>query len=172
MTIALAHAGRGAPVPPAIETRGLTKHYGDVVALAGLDLVVPAGSIFGFLGPNGAGKTTTLRLLTGLGRPTSGSATIDGVGIEGGRLDLAARIGYLDQDPRFYGWMTGRELLGLAGRAYGLAGDALRARVDETLATVGLADAAAARRRPGHPAPPARALPRRAGECPGPGRAS
>ena len=141
MTIALAHAGRGAPVPPAIETRGLTKHYGDVVALAGLDLVVPAGSIFGFLGPNGAGKTTTLRLLTGLGRPTSGSATIDGVGIEGGRLDLAARIGYLDQDPRFYGWMTGRELLGLAGRAYGLAGDALRARVDETLVTVGLADA-------------------------------
>jgi ABC-2 type transport system ATP-binding protein len=145
VTIALAPAGTGASVPPAIETRGLTKHYGDVVALAGLDLVVPAGSIFGFLGPNGAGKTTTLRLLTGLGRPTSGSAMIDGVGIEGGRLDLAARIGYLDQDPRFYGWMTGRELLGLAGRAYGLAGDALRARVDETLATVGLADAAGRR---------------------------
>jgi ABC-2 type transport system ATP-binding protein len=140
MTLAAA-GGTGAAITPAIQTRGLTKRYGDVVALDGLDLVVPTGSIFGFLGPNGAGKTTTLRLLTGLGRPTAGSATIDGVPIDRGRLDLAARVGYLDQDPRFYGWMTGRELLGLAGRAYGLAGDNLWSRVDETLDTVGLADA-------------------------------
>jgi ABC-2 type transport system ATP-binding protein len=142
VTIALAHAGTGASVPPAIETRALTKRYGDVVALDGLDLVVPSGSIFGFLGPNGAGKTTTLRLLTGLGHATSGSAIVDGVAIGGGGLALAARIGYLDQDPRFYGWMTGRELLGFAGRAYGFAGDALWARVDETLDTIGLRDAA------------------------------
>lgn len=141
MTHAVAGDDTGAAIPPAIETRGLTKHYGDVVALDGLDLVVPTGSVFGFLGPNGAGKTTTLRLLTGLVRPTAGSAMIGGVAIERGRLDLAARVGYLDQDPRFYGWMTGRELLGLAGRAYGLAGDTLWARVDETLETVGLADA-------------------------------
>ncbi len=126
---------------PAIETHGLTKRFGDIVALDGLDLSVPNGSIFGFLGPNGAGKTTTLRLLTGLGRPSAGTASVDGVSIAQGGLTLASRIGYLDQDPRFYGWMTGRELLELAGRAYGLAGQALKLRVDEALETIGLADA-------------------------------
>ncbi len=131
--------------PPAVETRGLTKRYGDVLALDRLDLAVPEGSVFGFLGPNGAGKTTTLRLLTGLGHPTAGSATVAGIPVERGGLALAARIGYLDQDPRFYGWMTGRELLELAGRAYGMAGRELRARVDEILETVGLAGAAGRR---------------------------
>jgi ABC-2 type transport system ATP-binding protein len=126
----------------AIEARGLTKRYGDVLALDALDLAVPTGSVFGFLGPNGAGKTTTLRLLTGLGRPTAGTAVVAGVEVGRGGTDLAGRIGYLDQDPRFYGWMTGRELLTFVGRAYGLAGAALRSRVDEVLETVGLADAA------------------------------
>ncbi len=127
---------------PAIEMRGLTKHYGDVIALDSLDLSIPTGSIFGFLGPNGAGKTTTLRLLTGLGRPTSGSATVSGIPVAQGGLDLARRIGYLGQEPRFYGWMTGRELLELSGLAYGLAGAVLQARVDEVLEAIGLADAA------------------------------
>lgn len=127
--------------PSAIEARGLTKRYGEVVALDGLDLDVPSGSVFGFLGPNGAGKTTTLRLLTGLGHPTSGSASISGVRVTSGSQELARSIGYLDQDPRYYGWMTGRELLELAGRAYGLAGAELRSRTDEVLETIGLAAA-------------------------------
>jgi ABC-2 type transport system ATP-binding protein len=127
---------------PAIEIRGLSKHYGDVIALESLDLSIPAGSIFGFLGPNGAGKTTTLRLLTGLGRPSRGSATVSGIPVAQGGLDLARHIGYLGQEPRFYGWMTGRELLELSGRAYGLAGAALRARVAEVLEVIGLTDAA------------------------------
>ena len=135
-------SGASAAVAPAIETHGLTKHYGDVIALDALDLSIPTGSIFGFLGPNGAGKTTTLRLLTGLGQPTSGSATVSGIPVAGGDLDLARRIGYLGQDPRFYGWMSGRELLELAGRAYGLAGTGLRARIDEVLETIGLTEAA------------------------------
>jgi len=141
-----------APAPmaaPAISTRALAKRFGDVVALDGLDLVVPAGSVFGLLGPNGAGKTTTLRLLLGLAHPTAGSATVAGVpvagpvagpGAGGGRVH--ARIGYLDQSPRYYGWMRGRELLELAGRLHGLSGPALRARVDEVLELVGIADAA------------------------------
>jgi ABC-2 type transport system ATP-binding protein len=129
-------------VAPAVETRGLTKRYGDILALDRLDLAVPEGSVFGFLGPNGAGKTTTVRLLTGLGHPTAGSATVAGIPVASGGLALAGRIGYLDQNPRFYGWMTGRELLELAGRAYGLAGAALRSRVEETLETVGLTEAA------------------------------
>ncbi len=132
----------GAAATPAIEARGLTKHYGPVVALDGLDLAVPTGSIFGFLGPNGAGKTTTLRLLTGLGHPTSGTAMVAGIPVADGNLELARHIGYLGQEPRYYGWMTGRELLELAGRAYGLVGRVLRARVDEVLEIVGLSDAA------------------------------
>jgi ABC-2 type transport system ATP-binding protein len=135
-------ASGGAPATPAIEARGLTKHYGPVVALDGLDLAVPTGSVFGFLGPNGAGKTTTLRLLTGLGHPTSGTAVVAGIPVADGHLELARHIGYLGQEPRYYGWMSGRELLELAGRAYGLAGDVLRARVDEVLEIVGLSDAA------------------------------
>ena len=67
-----------------------------------LDLDVPAGSIFGLLGPNGAGKTTTIRILTGLARPSGGTATVAGVEVGLDRPELHRRLGYLDQDPRFY----------------------------------------------------------------------
>jgi ABC-2 type transport system ATP-binding protein len=126
----------------AIQARGLTKRYGEVLALDRLDLTVPTGSIFGFLGPNGAGKTTTIRLLTGLGRATAGSASVAGIAVGQGGLALANHIGYLGQEPRLYGWLSGRELLELTGRSYGLTGSVLRARVDEILAIVGLEDAA------------------------------
>ena len=125
-----------------VSTRGLTKRYRLDVALDHLDLDVPAGCVFGFLGPNGAGKTTTLRLLTGLARPTEGSATVAGIDATTGGRALAERIGALDQDPRYYGWMTGRELLVFVGRLHGLDGIALRSRVDEVLETIGLIDAA------------------------------
>ena len=125
-----------------VSTRGLTKRYRLDVALDHLDLDVPAGCVFGFLGPNGAGKTTTLRLLTGLARPTEGSATVAGIDATTGGRALAGRIGALDQDPRYYGWMTGRELLAFVGRLHGLDGASLRIRVDEVLETIGLVDAA------------------------------
>lgn len=125
----------------AISARGLTKRYGSVLALDGLDLEVPVGSVFGFLGPNGAGKTTTLRILTSLANATSGSATVLGVPVGGGEPNRRALIGYLDQDPRFHGWMKGRELLELVGNLYGMHGAELRQRVAETLELVGLADA-------------------------------
>ena len=130
------------PGPAAIVIRGLTKHYGRVVALEGLELEVPAGSIYGFLGPNGAGKTTTLRMLTGLARPTRGSAQVAGIEVTPGSKRLARSMGYLDQDPRFYGWMHGRELLEFVGRLYGMRGAALRARMEEVLETVQLTEAA------------------------------
>src|ERR1035437_95433 len=136
----------GSPAAPgAVVVRGLTKRYGDILALDRLDLDVPAGSIFGFLGPNGAGKTTTLRLLTGLGRPTAGVSTVDGVATMTGGRELTRRIGYLDQDPRFYSWLTGRELLTLVGRIYGIDARDLRGRVDEVLALFGLTEAAGRR---------------------------
>jgi ABC-2 type transport system ATP-binding protein len=113
-----------------------------VLALDALSFEVPAGSIFGLLGPNGAGKTTTLRLLTALGHPTAGSAVVGGIPIADGGPELASRIGYLDQDPRFYGWLTGRELVGLAARLHGLDGADGQARITEVLAQVGLSGAA------------------------------
>src|SRR4051794_41763058 len=88
---------------PAIRARGLTKRYGSVIALDGLDLDVPAGAVFGFLGPNGAGKTTTIRILTGLARATAGTASVSGV--EGGldRPGLHRRGGRLRPGPRVFG---------------------------------------------------------------------
>ncbi|HEX2754697.1 MAG TPA: ABC transporter ATP-binding protein [Candidatus Limnocylindrales bacterium] len=150
MTTVVGGAGRstataGAPdavAGIAIRARGLTKRFGSVVALDGLDLDVPAGAIFGLLGPNGAGKTTTIRILTGLARQTAGTATVAGVEVGLDRPELRRRLGYLDQDPRFYGWMRGRELLELVGRLVGLDGPALRERVGDMLERTGLTAAA------------------------------
>ena len=130
------------PAGAAIETRGLTKRFGSILALDRLDLAVPRGSIFGLLGPNGAGKTTTIRILAGLARPTAGSALVAGVPVGLGQPELRRRLGYLDQDPRFYSWMKGRELLELVGRLYGLGGAELRTRVAGMLERTGLAGAA------------------------------
>ena len=126
----------------AVQARGLTRRFGSILALDGLDLDVPAGSIFGLLGPNGAGKTTTIRILTGLARQTSGTATVAGVEVGLDRTELRRRLGYLDQDPRFYGWMRGRELLELVGRLIGLDGRDLRDRVATMLDRTGLTSAA------------------------------
>jgi ABC-2 type transport system ATP-binding protein len=133
--------------PAAVACRGLTKRFpgGDgVLAVDRLDLDVPAGSVFGLLGPNGAGKTTTLRLITGLARPTAGEVTIDGEAVGGTERVATARraIGVLDQDPRYYGWMTGKELVELAARLQGLPPAEARRRATETLGLVGLEGAA------------------------------
>lgn len=126
----------------AVEVRALTKRYGSVSALDSLDLAVPEGSVFGFLGPNGAGKTTTLKILTSLVAATAGRATVGGVPVGDGEPNRRGLIGYLDQSPRFNGWMRGRELLELVGRLGGLRGAELRSRIDEVLERVGLTDAA------------------------------
>ena len=135
-----------APVDGArVEVRDLTKRYGGasgVLALDGLELDVPAGSVFGLLGPNGAGKTTALRLLVGLARPTRGSVVIDNGLIDPARPDRRRGIGVLDQEPRYYGWMRGRELVEMVGRLHGLPSAVARERAAEVLERVGLADAA------------------------------
>jgi ABC-2 type transport system ATP-binding protein len=128
-----------------VEIRDLTKRYGGasgVLALDGLDLDVPAGSVFGLLGPNGAGKTTTLRLLVGLAHPTRGSVVIDEGRIDPARPDRRLGIGVLDQDPRYYGWMRGRELVEMVARLHGCSVSEARSRALEVLERVGLADAA------------------------------
>jgi ABC-2 type transport system ATP-binding protein len=133
------------PAGARVEIRDLTKRYGGasgVQALDGLDLDVPAGSVFGLLGPNGAGKTTTLRLLVGLAHPTRGTVVIDEGRIDPARPDRRLGIGVLDQDPRYYGWMRGRELVEMVARLHGRPAPEARMRAAEVLERVGLADAA------------------------------
>ena len=129
--------------PSAIRVEGLTKRYpGGILALDGLDLDVPTGSVFGLLGPNGAGKTTCLRLLAGLTRPSAGRALVGGSVVADDGLSVRRGLGYLEQDPRAYGWMTGREQLRFLGRAHGLAGTALDRAVSDALERVDLAASA------------------------------
>jgi ABC-2 type transport system ATP-binding protein len=126
----------------AIRCQGLTRHYGDVIALQDLNLSVPYGSIFGFLGRNGAGKTTTMRLLVGLGHPTAGRAWIAGVETTNADSRAREKFGYLPQDPAFYSWMTPREYLDYAGRLFGMPTADRKTRIEEMLELVGLQDAA------------------------------
>jgi ABC-2 type transport system ATP-binding protein len=129
----------------AVSCRGLTKRYGDVLALDALTLDVPAGAVFGILGPNGAGKTTLLRLLTGLAHPTAGEATVAGLSVTTQASAVHRHISFLDQSPQYYSWMSGRELVTFVGELFGLRGQELSTRVDEVLALTGLADAASRR---------------------------
>lgn len=95
----------------AIETQGLTRHFGDVRAVNGIDLQVPRGSVFGFLGPNGSGKTTTIRLLLGLIRSDAGSVWINGADIRTQRSAALAKVGAIVENPALYPNLTGREVL-------------------------------------------------------------
>lgn len=113
-----------------IETRGLTKQYGDRQALAGVDITVPEGSVYGLVGPNGAGKTTLLGILAGLRRATSGTVSL-AVG--------PTQMAVLPDTPRFDPWLTGFEVVSLAQRLTDPAAGS--GRVEEVLAETGLADA-------------------------------
>ena len=124
----------------AIQIQDLHKHYGNVHALDGLTLAVQTGTIFGFLGPNGAGKSTTIRLLTGLSHPTSGQARVAGEAVTQNR-HMNARIGYLPEEPTFYGWMTPAEFLDYAASLFGMKATERKQRVTELLELVGLREA-------------------------------
>lgn len=130
----------------AILIEGLRKTFGSVAALDGLELNVERGTVYGFLGPNGAGKTTTIRILAGLARPSAGRVSMAGVEFgPGGQRgsDFRRRIGYLPEEPGFYGWMTPREYLaGFVAPLFDINPGESRSRADELLALVGLAEAA------------------------------
>lgn len=135
-----------AGTPPAIEIRGLVKDF--AVGLRGLRLravdhvsfAVRPGEIFGLLGPNGSGKSTTIKLLLGLLEPTAGGCAI--FGVPSGKVEARRDVGYLPEAPNFYRFLSGRELVVFYGRMCGLAGAALRQRVEEVITLVGLAGAA------------------------------
>ena len=139
-------ATRPAPVEeevePVIWTSGLTKQYGDLTAVDGLDLAVYPGEIFGLLGANGAGKTTTILMLLGLSEPTDGEALVMGLDPAFEPREVKRRVGYLPDAVGFYGNMTGRQNLRYTARLNGLRKDAAEAAIDEVLEQVGLTDRA------------------------------
>ena len=98
----------------------LTKRYGEFLAVDRLSLEVARGEVFGFLGPNGAGKTTTIRMLMGILVPTSGQAQVESWDCQRDRVEVARRVGYLPDNPIFYDYLRGREILEFVGEMHGL----------------------------------------------------
>ncbi|MEA2549423.1 MAG: type transport system ATP-binding protein [Chloroflexota bacterium] len=125
-----------------IRTRGLTKMYGDLVAVDHLDLEVQAGEIFGLLGQNGAGKTTTILMLLGLTEPTEGQARVVGLDPARRPLEVKRRVGYLPDAVGFYGDMTGRDNLRYTARLNRIPRDEAEDAIDEALEQVGLTNRA------------------------------
>ncbi|WP_406366831.1 ATP-binding cassette domain-containing protein [Streptomyces sp. NBC_01546] len=125
-----------------IHATGLTKSYGDLRVLDGIDLAVPRGSVLALLGPNGAGKTTTVRILATLTAPDSGTARVAGHDVTTGRARVRERISLTGQFAAVDDLQTGTEMLRMMGRLAGLSARDSRTRADELLARFGLAEAA------------------------------
>lgn len=130
----------GAATEYAIETTGLTRHYGSFVAVENLSLCVPRGSFYGFLGPNGAGKSTTIKMLTGLLSPTSGAAQLLGMDIHDDALEIKRRVGVVPEDLGLFDNLTGGEYLTFVGRMHGLCRADILQRTEELLLLLGLDD--------------------------------
>jgi ABC-2 type transport system ATP-binding protein len=128
----------------ALASAGLTKQFrGGQLAVDGIDLAVPAGSVYGFLGPNGSGKTTTIRMLLGLIQPTSGSHDVLGLPMPAGQADALPLVGSLVEGPAFYPHLSGRDNLARLDAADRTANRAtMRHRIDGALDRVGLLAAA------------------------------
>ena len=125
----------------AIQTRAIARSFGDVKAVDGIDLDIPKGEIYGFLGPNGAGKTTLVRMLITLLMPTGGEATVAGFDLRTQANDIRLRIGAALQDAALDPKQTGRELLRLQGRLYGLSRREVNTRLDELASLIDIGDA-------------------------------
>jgi ABC-2 type transport system ATP-binding protein len=124
----------------AIETRGLRREFGNVVAVEGLDLSVEKGTFFGFLGPNGAGKSTTIKVLTGLLGPSSGSARILGHDVVTDSVAAKRVMGVVPEESALFERLTGPEYLRFVGRMYGMPRATIDARSAELLELMGLRD--------------------------------
>ena len=124
----------------AIRARGLSRHFGEVIAVDGVDLDIPSGQIYGFLGPNGSGKTTIIRTLCGLLTPTAGEVSVLGLDIPRQAEALRRRIGYMTQKFSLYEDLTVLENMQFMARIYGLKRDTSRSRIEQLLDRYALAD--------------------------------
>jgi len=125
---------------PAVEVDGLTKTFGDVEAVRGIEFTVRPGEIFGFLGPNGAGKSTTISMLCTLLRPTGGRALVAGHDVVRERDDVRRNIGLVFQDTTLDGYLTGEQNLRFHAELYGVPRSVMRERMRQVLEMVGLWD--------------------------------
>jgi ABC-2 type transport system ATP-binding protein len=125
---------------PAIRTEGLTRRFGELVAVEDVNLEVASGQFFGFLGPNGAGKSTTIKMLTGLLAPTSGKMQILGIDFEQNPVGVKRQIGVVPEGMALFGRLTGAEYLNFVGRMYGLDRETAAKRAGELLEFMQLAD--------------------------------
>ncbi|HEY2455929.1 MAG TPA: ABC transporter ATP-binding protein [Candidatus Acidoferrum sp.] len=124
----------------AIATQQLTRTFGSLTAVEGIDLRVQAGQFFGFLGPNGAGKSTTIKMLTGLLAPTSGRMELLGLDFQSHLVEVKRQIGVVPEGMGLFDRLTGREYLQFVGRMYGLDRATTEKRADELLEFMQLAD--------------------------------
>ncbi len=125
---------------PTISTQGLTRRFGELLAVENIDLCVAPGQFFGFLGPNGAGKSTTIKMLTGLLAPSSGRIEILGLDLETNPVEVKRQIGVVPEGMALFGRLTGSEFLNFAGRMYGLDRVTAAQRTAELLDFMQLAD--------------------------------
>jgi len=124
----------------AIATQGLTRRFGALTAVEGVDLRVAPGQFFGFLGPNGAGKSTTIKMLTGLLAPTAGRIEILGLDLAANSIEVKRQIGVVPEGMALFGRLTGAEYLNFVGRMYGLDRETAAKRAAELLDFMQLAD--------------------------------
>jgi ABC-2 type transport system ATP-binding protein len=129
------------PGAPALRLRGLSKRFGQTVAVAGVDLDIPAGSFYGVVGPNGAGKTTTLSMATGLLVPDTGSVHLHGVDVWARPVQAAPLLGVLPDGLRLFDRLTGPELISYAGLLRGMDREVVAARRDDLLQALDLTGA-------------------------------
>ncbi len=133
-------SGESAP-GPAVAVRGLGRRFGDVVAVAGIDLDVPRGSFFGLVGPNGAGKTTTLSMVTGLLRPDAGTVVVLGHDVWADPVAAKRLLGILPDGLRIFDRLTGLQLVTYSGLLRGLSREVATQRAGELIRALGLAEA-------------------------------
>jgi ABC-2 type transport system ATP-binding protein len=124
-----------------IEFQQLTRSYGDFTAVKPLSLSVERGEMFGFLGPNGAGKTTTIRMMMGILVPSGGRALIHGLDCHTERAQVQRHVGYLPDNPIYYDFLRGREILQFVAEMHGMPRNDAARRTRELLAEFGLDDA-------------------------------
>lgn len=125
-----------------LTVKNLVKKYGNQQVLNGISFEIKKGTIYGFLGPNGAGKTTTMNILSGLINFNAGEIKLNDIDIKKNKKDFVKRIGYLPQNPVFYGYMTAYEYLNFTGKINGMPDITIKNRSEELLDIVGLKSAA------------------------------